>query len=94
METLRMIISQSLVKTKDGKRVALREWLVFTDEIRKDLLGMENHLWPNAVQKYVEEQGRTMAQSAKIVYDQGLINKDVYKQMIKGSKLDVKEENA
>jgi defect in organelle trafficking protein DotB len=86
METLRMIVTQSLLKTVDGKRVAIREWLVFTQDIREKLLAMENHLWPNEVQKYCEEQGRTMAESAHLVYKEGLIDDETFEYVVRGTK--------
>ncbi|MCT4575413.1 MAG: ATPase, T2SS/T4P/T4SS family [Alphaproteobacteria bacterium] len=86
METLRMIVTQTLLKTVDGKRVAIREWLVFNQDIREALLGMENRLWPNEVQKYVESHGRTMAESANLVYKQGIIDKETYLSVVKGTK--------
>lgn len=93
METLRMIVTQSLVRTVDNKRVAIREWLVFTQEIREHLLSMENHLWPNEVQKFVESQGRTMAESAKKVFDQGLISEKTFKEITKGTKYDTESKS-
>lgn len=88
METLRMIVTQTLLKTVDGKRVAIREWLVFTQEIREKLLAMPNHLWPNEVQKLCEDQGRTMAESAKLVYEEGIIDEATFQYVARGSKYD------
>jgi defect-in-organelle-trafficking protein DotB len=38
---IRAIVWQMLVPTKDGKRMALREWLVFTPDVRERLLESE-----------------------------------------------------
>jgi len=86
METLRMIVTQSLLKTIDGKRVAVREWLVFTQDIREKLLSMENQYWPNEVQKFVEERGRTMAEGVYEVYKKGIIDKETMLSSVRGTK--------
>ena len=41
IETLRLIVWQRLVPDTQGKRVALREYLVFTEEIRDKLLNSD-----------------------------------------------------
>ena len=41
LETIRLAIWQKLVPTVDGKRVALREYLIFTDEVRDILLDVD-----------------------------------------------------
>lgn len=38
LETIRLVIWQKLVPSIDGKRVALREYLIFDEEIRDILL--------------------------------------------------------
>ena len=38
IELTRAIVWQRLVPTNDGKRLAIREWLVFDREIREELL--------------------------------------------------------
>lgn len=41
IELIRAVVWQRLIPTKDGGRVPLREWLVFTDEVRAALLQSE-----------------------------------------------------
>ncbi len=41
IELTRAIVWQRLIPTKDGKRMPLREWLVFDDEVREELLQSE-----------------------------------------------------
>lgn len=41
IELIRAIVWQRLIPTQDGKRVALREWLVFDDQVRDELLQSE-----------------------------------------------------
>jgi defect-in-organelle-trafficking protein DotB len=78
IETMRLIISQRLVPTIDGKRVALREYLVFNEKIRDSLLETDPDTITAMVRKMVREQGRTMALDAKEKFDQGLISERVY----------------
>ncbi len=41
IELIRAVVWQRLIPTKDGKRVPLREWLVFDDKVREELLKSE-----------------------------------------------------
>ena len=78
METLRLIVSQALVPKVGGGRVAVREWMPFDDDIRERLLGMPMDRWTNEVQRVLPDLGQTMAHSAKLVFDQGLIDRRQY----------------
>jgi defect-in-organelle-trafficking protein DotB len=78
IETMRLIISQRLAPTVDGKRVALREYLVFDEKIRDKLLDADPNAITAMVRKMVHEQGRTMAADAKEKFDAGLISERVY----------------
>lgn len=78
LASIRCVVWQTLVKTADGKgRVAVREYLSFTKEVRSELLavGAENmdrmlvHL-----RTIVSEKGMSAAQSAQGFYDEGLIS--------------------
>jgi len=79
VETMRVIISQRLAPTPDGKRVALREFLVFDEKIRDKLLESDPDNITAMVRKLVREQGQTMAADAKAKFDQGLISERHYK---------------
>jgi defect-in-organelle-trafficking protein DotB len=79
IETIRLVISQRLVPTVDGKRVALREYLVFDEKVRDALLDAESTEITSAVRKLVREQGRTMAADAKEKLDAGVITDRQYR---------------
>ena len=64
IETVRLVISQRLVPTVDGKRVALREYLVFDEKIRDILLDTDILNITNVVRKLVREHGLTMESDA------------------------------
>ena len=78
METLRMIVTQTLEPKIGGGRVGLREWLVFTDDIREKLLGMPFDTWSAEVIDLVRRDGRPMEESARQAYERGDIEKRHY----------------
>lgn len=91
IETMRLIISQRLVPTVDGKRVALREYLVFDEKIRDILLETELTQITAKVRKLVREQGRTIALEAKEKFAAGLISERLYKVITEQAKREDKE---
>tara|TARA_B100000686_G_scaffold354937_1_gene468339 strand:- start:1393 stop:2565 length:1173 start_codon:yes stop_codon:yes gene_type:complete len=86
METLRMIVTQTLAPKIGGGRVGLREWLVFDESIREKLLNMDFDRWSYEVMQMVKTQGRTMEESAKRAYDKGEIDKRHYMTYVQSSK--------
>jgi defect-in-organelle-trafficking protein DotB len=85
METMRMIVTQILVPKVGGGRQALREYLVFTDEIREKFLDISFEGWPVELIKTVREQGMPMVRSAKKAFEEGLIDKHYYNLVAKGT---------
>lgn len=79
IETMRLIISQRLAPTQDGKRVALREYLVFDEKIRDRLLETDPVNITAMVRKLVREQGKTMAADAKEKFEAGILSERVYR---------------
>jgi defect-in-organelle-trafficking protein DotB len=78
METIRMIVTQSLAPKITGGRIGVREWMVFTDDFREKLLDMDYREWSANIQRAIPFYGRTMADSAKIVFEKGLIDRRQY----------------
>jgi len=91
IETMRLIISQRLAPTLDGKRVALREYLVFDEKIRDILLEIDPINITAMVRKLVREQGQTMSADAKEKFDAGLISERIYKVITEQTKREDKE---
>lgn len=85
METMRMIVTQILVPKVGGGRQALREYLVFTDEIREKFLGLPFDQWPVELIKAVRTQGLPMVKSAKKALDEGLIDEMRYNMVARGT---------
>lgn len=82
--SLQMIITQTLVGKAEGGRIALREYLVFDDDIRKILLETDVKEIANVVNKMVSQYGQSMAEDAINKLTQGLITDHTY-QFIKRS---------
>jgi len=91
IETMRLIISQRLASTIDGKRVALREYLVFDEKIRDALLDIDPINITAMVRKLVREQGRSMAADAKEKFDAGVISERVYRVIAEQTKREDKD---
>lgn len=86
LETLRMVIWQKLVPTVDLKRVALREYLIFDEEIRDILVSTEVELLAARTRTLLKERGQPMIVDAKLKFDAGVISERTYKLMEAGSK--------
>ncbi len=78
METIRMVVTQTLVPKIGGGRVALREYMPFNEEIRERLLSLTFDQWPLELMQMVPKYGKTMERAAKDAYDAGLIEKRHY----------------
>ena len=86
LETIRLCIWQKLVPTVDEKRVALREYLVFDEEVRDLLLESDPNDVTAATRKLVRQKGQLMTWDAKNKFEQGIISERVYKLIIAGAK--------
>ncbi len=85
LETIRLCIWQKLVPTVDGKRVALREYLIFDEATRDILLSQDPDNVTHETRRLVREQGQTMAVDAKEKFDQGIIDQRTYDLVTLGS---------
>jgi defect-in-organelle-trafficking protein DotB len=79
IETIRMVIWQRLVPTVDGKRVALREYLVFNEKIRDSLLEANLDEVTANTRRLLKEHGQTMDIDAKTQLDAGVIDERTYR---------------
>jgi defect-in-organelle-trafficking protein DotB len=79
IETIRVVISQRLIPTIDGKRVALREYLIFDEKVRDALLEADPTEITAAVRNMVRQKGKTMAADAKEKFDAGIISERNYR---------------
>lgn len=86
LETIRLCIWQKLVPTVDERRVALREYLVFDEEVRDMLLDGDPNEITSSTRKLVRQKGQLMTLDARMKFEQGIISERVYKLIIAGAK--------
>jgi defect-in-organelle-trafficking protein DotB len=86
METVRLIVTQTLVPKIGGGRVALREYMPFTEEIRERMLNLPADRWPFELMTMVPKYGKTMEKSARNAYEAGLIEHRYYLLYAQGTK--------
>lgn len=75
VEALRLIVCQQLVGRVGGGRIAVREFLVFTEELRDELRSIKSV--PEIIDRIKRatlEQGRSLAKSAFMLAERALIN--------------------
>lgn len=86
LETIRLCIWQKLVPTVDGKRVPLREYLIFDEEARDLLLESDPNEVTRVTRKLVRQRGQLMTVDAKAKLDAGIIDERTYKLIVAGTK--------
>ena len=73
-QSLRLVINQRLAFSTDGKRTALREFLVFDKNLRTQFLEMDPRSWPSLTRKAVEEHGQPFQLASKNALKEGRIS--------------------
>ena len=68
IDVLHMVVSQVLAPNPQGGLTALREWLVFDRDFKRELLGMPQSAWPAAISEEVERVGSSMASAAEAAH--------------------------
>ena len=70
VDATKFIMAQKLVMGKEGKRIAVREYLTFTKEVVDTLLNLENErLVSLKIKQLVEEQGNSFAKDADRLFN-------------------------
>ena len=80
VEATKMVVAQRLVKTKNGGRTAVREYLILNQEIKEILLSEDNIA--AAAAKALREHGRPMSADLTDKFNAGIIDEDVYEKML------------
>jgi defect in organelle trafficking protein DotB len=62
--SLCLIVVQRLVKTTDGRRKAIREYVIFDRELRNSLQDQPYESWPKMLRQRLEAEGATLADKA------------------------------
>ncbi|MDF1646599.1 MAG: Dot/Icm type IV secretion system ATPase DotB [Legionellaceae bacterium] len=86
LETIRLCIWQKLVPTVDGKRVPLREYLIFDEEARDILLESDPNEVTRVTRKLVRQRGQLMTIDAAHKLEAGIIDERTYKVIVAGTK--------
>ena len=72
-QSLRLVINQRLVPSTDGKRTALREFLVFDAALRRRMQQADPSEWPEIAQRALDGQGQSYPAAIRAALEQGRI---------------------
>ena len=82
VETSRFIMAQRLVRTRTGGRVAAREYLVFDEDVREQLIGLDQMgKVTQEVKRLVEERGHSFKKEAARLLEAGEIDEQVAREL-------------
>ena len=88
VSNLRIVIVQYLAIGVDGRRTPAKEFMIFTDEIRRKLLNAEPHRIPIMVKELMDEyQGtytNTMKADVERIFNEGKVSEEEYLKIISG----------
>ena len=76
-QAMRMIINQRLIPSADGRRIAIREFLVLDPALRNQYLRTEARDWPALTRQAVEEKGQSYRKALENALNAGFINEQV-----------------
>ena len=68
-----LVVTQCLLANPRGGRTAIREWLVFTADLKEALLEMPQEAWPRRIATRVRTKGTTLEAAARAALDEGRI---------------------
>ena len=72
-QALRLVVNQRLAPSTDGKRTALREFLVFDGSLRRKLQQADPGEWPELARQAVDGQGQSYRTAIRIALEAGRI---------------------
>jgi defect-in-organelle-trafficking protein DotB len=79
LETIRLVIWQKLVAKVGGGRVALREYLIFDENIRDRLISVQPETVTQVTRELCHQFGRPMIRDAEEKFKEGLISERDFK---------------
>ncbi len=91
LNNLQYVIAQRLLKTTDGKRQSVREYLVFDDDIRRELGRLEYPKWQDWIDNYLSERKARMSDKAWALFQSGRIERRELLNVITLSELERRE---
>ena len=87
LETIRLVVWQRLAQSTDGKRIALREYLVFDEEVRDILVNTEVEMLATKTRLLLKERGQPMIVDAQLKYEAGLLEERDYNILMAQAKM-------
>lgn len=75
LNVLQYVIVQKLLRTTDGKRQAVREYIIFDDALRAKLAGMPYTEWGRHIDSIIRLEQRRFADQAWRMYQAGRIDR-------------------
>ena len=73
VDVLHMVVSQVLAPNPRGGLIALREWLVFGGDLKRELLETPQTMWPSRISGEVRRTGNGMAAAAQRAFLAGVL---------------------
>lgn len=84
VNVLRLVVTQTLEDSTNGGKVAVREYMVFEEHHRKELLSKPYEEWSGIISDWLDSddvKGMSRKKHAKELFDQGLIDEYIYKKI-------------
>ena len=78
-QSLRLVINQRLARSVDGRRTALREFLIFDAALRNRFLRTDPGEWPALTRAAVEDQGQSYRRAIQQALSEGRISEQTAK---------------
>lgn len=75
LDALQFIVVQRLLKTTNGKRCAVREYIIFDDVIKSSLNEIDYKKWAFFIDSKIKEEKRSIKYKAINLYQEGIIDK-------------------
>ena len=79
IETVKVIVWQALVPRPDGKRTAVREFLVFDNDVRDTLAKTELDQLVPKIRELIAQYGQPILRDVENKYNAGLITEEAYR---------------
>ncbi len=73
-QSLRLVVNQRLAPSTDGKRIALREFLVFDAPLRRKLQQADPGDWPELARSALDGQGQSYHTAIRLALEAGRIS--------------------
>lgn len=86
VETMRLIVWQQLAPTVDGKQVALREYLIFDENVRDHLLSVPAERVTEEVRAILMQTKNSMYDDILEKYNSGIISQKVFERLTRRHK--------